>query len=143
VSELRSRFRADFVPDPPCTLASLGEAKSHICGSSWFSKLGTEVARTTPDDVDLLLANEHALAQNQLRDGSWREYFAGKEIFRDIGSRMCDRTALRGYHPTQSEFDVALAKDVAVSQVASGSVPSDLTDLLSALKSRIAKVIPS
>jgi hypothetical protein len=141
LAELNRRFRADFVRDPPCTLASQVEAKSHICGASWFSKLGTEVARMTQSDVDQLLADGYALAQNQLQDGTWLEQFAGKEIFRDIGSRICDRTALRGYNPTQSEFDVALAKDVAKAQVNSSSVPSDLTDLLEALKSRITAAV--
>jgi len=141
LAELRYRFRADFIPDPPCKLESQGDAKNHICGSPWFTKLGTEVARTTPADVDQLLADGYAIAQSQLQDGTWREQFAGKEIFRDIGSRICDRTSLHGYNPTKSEFDVALAKQLAKAQIDSSSVPSDLTDLREALRLRIKNAV--
>jgi len=103
--------------------------------------LGTEVARTAPADIDQLLEDGHARAQSQLQDGTWREHFAGKEILRDIGSRICDRTKLHGYHPTKSEFDVALAKDVANAQLASSSVSSDLIDLLKALNARIKSAV--
>ena len=139
VAELKRRFREPFVSDPPRTLASQVEAKAHICDSSWFKKLASESARTEESHIDQLLADGFTLAQGQLNDGSWRTHFAGKEIFRDIGSRICDRTRITGYIPKGVEFDVDLAKDIAASQVASGSRPTDLVDLLAALKSRIAR----
>jgi hypothetical protein len=131
-------FREPFVVDPPCTLNSQSAANDHICNSSWFQKLDTESARTKASDVDQLLNDRYQEAQNRLDDGSWRIEFAGKEIFHEVGSRIFDRTTNRGYSPTPSEFDIDLAKDIAVSQVSSHSVPMDLVDLLAALKSRIA-----
>ncbi|MGA7500188.1 MAG: hypothetical protein WBX00_25945 [Isosphaeraceae bacterium] len=111
--------------------------------TSWFKKLASESARTEESHIDQLLADGFTLAQSQLNDGSWRAHFAGKEIFRDIGSRMCDRTRITGYIPKGVEFDVDLAKDIAASQVASSSIPLDLSALLAALKRRIAPTPPA
>ena len=140
VAELKRRFREPFVIDPPCTLNSQSAAKDHICNSPWFQKLDTESARTKESDIDQLLNDRYQEAQNRLKDGTWRIEFAGKEIFRETGSRIFDRTMNRGYNPTPADFDIDLAKDIAVSQVASGSRPTDLVDLLAALKSRIARM---
>jgi hypothetical protein len=139
VAESKRRFREPFVIDPPCTLNSQSAAKDHICNSPWFQKLDTESARTKESDIDQLLNDRYQEAQNRLKDGTWRIEFAGKEIFRETGSRIFDRTMNRGYNPTPADFDIDLAKDIAVSQVASGSRPTDLVDLLAALKSRIAR----
>jgi hypothetical protein len=89
------------------------------------------------------LAAAHAAAQANLADGTWRVEFAGKEIYHDVGSRICDRTVLSGYRPTPVEFDIDLAKDVAAWQSANNRVPPDLADLLAALRLRIAGPIPS
>ena len=139
MAELKRRFREPFVVDPPCTLSSHSAARDHICNSPWFQKLDTESARTKESDIDQLLNDRYQEAQNRLKDGTWRIEFAGKEIFRETGSRIFDRTMNRGYNPTPADFDIDLAKDIAVSQVASGSRPTDLVDLLAALKSRIAR----
>jgi hypothetical protein len=146
VAELKRRFRVEFVPDPPCgTIADEAGAIDHICASPWFVKLAGEVARTTHDDVRRLLVGAHQEAQIQLADGTWRQQFAGKEIYRDVGSRICDRTApaLRGYRPTQVEFDVDLAKDVAAGQFASNRVPHDLVELLRALRNQTGAMTAS
>ena len=34
------------MPNPPCTLNSLSDAKAHICDSEWFKKLERESANT-------------------------------------------------------------------------------------------------
>jgi hypothetical protein len=128
VAELKRRFREPFVSDPP---------------SEWFKKLDSETAKTKESDIDRLLNDGFEKAQNRVKDGSWRINFAGKEIFRGIGSRICDRQRMRGYKPTPAEFDIDLAKDIAAWQVKSRSVPPDLTDLLAALKARIARTPPA
>ncbi len=99
--------------------------------------------KTNVPEIEQLLTASHAQALQQIQDSTWRVEFAGKEVFHDIGSRICDQTTIRGYGPTSLEFDIDLAKDVAASQVASGSVPINLVDLLSALKSRIARTPPA
>ena len=46
-------------------------------------------------------------------------------------------------YASSAEFDADLAKEVAAYQVRSGTVPPDLTDLLSALRRRIAPAAPT
>jgi hypothetical protein len=114
-------------------------ARAHICGSTWFVKLVSEIGRSSEADVHALLTGSHAAALARLGDGTWRQDFAGKEILRDIASWMCDRTTIPSFPPSDGEFYSDLAKAVAVSQLANGAVPVDLTDLLTALKARIAR----
>jgi hypothetical protein len=143
VAELKCRFREPFVSDPPCSLDRHDAAKEHICGSEWFKKLESETAKTRESDIDRLLNEGFETAQGRLEDRSWRIEFAGKEIFHDIGSRICDRQKIRGYRPTPVEFDIDLAKDIAAWQLASDAVPPDLVHLLTALKARIARMPPA
>ena len=57
----------------------------------WFRKLDSETERTRASEIDQLLNESFKIARDGLADGSWRTDFAGKEIFHDIGSRICDR----------------------------------------------------
>jgi hypothetical protein len=140
VAELRRRFRHDFVPDPTYPpVDSESQARNHICQSAWFAKLAQEAGRTTVSDVHQLLAAAHLAANQALADGRWKAEFAGKEILRDIGSRICDRTKIPGYRPSSAKFDEDLAKEVGAWQRQNHAIPSDLTDLLSALQQRIAR----
>jgi hypothetical protein len=144
IAEFQRRFREPFVPHPPCDM-TMDEttAMSHLCNSAWFQKLSSECARTTEPDVRRLLNHGQAIAFSSLNDDTWRVEFAGKEIYRDVGSRICDRSRLHGYHPTRAEFDVDLARDVANSQLNRQRVPQDLVDLLAALKLRITRAVIS
>uniref|UniRef100_UPI0013EA21D6 DUF4435 domain-containing protein n=1 Tax=Aquisphaera insulae TaxID=2712864 RepID=UPI0013EA21D6 len=128
VAEIKRRFRDRFISDPPCSPADLATSKKHICDSPWFQKLSSEVARSSESEIEKLLQEKHGVAQESLANGTWRQDFAGKEIFRDACSRICDRTQLkRGMSPT--EFDIDLTKDVAAYQVKASTVPSDLVEL--------------
>jgi hypothetical protein len=140
VADLRRRFHDEFLSDPPCgTISNEVSAFDHICNSKWFLKLEQEFARTTQADVRQLLTAARLTAQSNLANGTWRQEFAGKEIYRDIGSRICNRTdaGLRKYHPSKAEFDIDLARNVADWQSANNGVPQDLADLLPALRFRI------
>jgi hypothetical protein len=139
VAELRKRFRDGFLNDPSCDVDTEVQATDHIVQSPWFQKLPTEVARSTETDVGQLLLSAHGTATLSLSDGSWKDEFAGKEILRDIGSRICDRTKFSGYNPTKAEFDADLAKEIGAWQRQSWAVPPDLVELLQALQLRIAR----
>jgi hypothetical protein len=143
VAELRRRFRSEFIPDPRYPPVDTEvEAQRHICNSPWFLKLASEAGRTTVPDVHRLLSDGHTEATAQLADGRWRVEFAGKEILRGVGSWICDRTKIPHQYSSSAEFDADLAKEVAAYQVRNKQVPPDLTDLLSALKRRIAAPTP-
>jgi hypothetical protein len=141
VAELKHRFRDSFVPDPSLgTIQDEAKALDHICNSDWFRKLSHEANRSTQQDVADLLSDAHQSARSQLVDGSWRTHYAGKEVYHDVASRICDQTHLsvRGRRPSRAEIDVDLAKGIASWQSANQGVPHDLDELLAALRLRIA-----
>ena len=139
VGEFRKRFREGFLSDPNCELSTEVQATDHIIRSPWFQKLPSEVARSTAADVRQLLSDAHAAANLALSDGRWKDEFAGKEILRDVGSRICDRTKFPSYNPTKADFDADLAKEIGAWQRQNNAVPPDLIVLLQALQLRIAR----
>ncbi len=139
VAEMRRRFREGFLGDPSRAVMTQDTAQAHICGSPWFRRLPREIAGTTEADIHQLLDEAHRKAERALADGSWRTEFAGKEILRDVGSRICDRNKIPGYRPTASQFDEDLAKEVGAWQRDNQKVPEDLMELLAALRQRIAR----
>ena len=143
VAELRHRFRESFLTDPKSPPVDNAEAaRDHICDQEWFKKLAFETGRSSEADVHQLLAEAYAKSTSRLSDGTWLAEFAGKEILRDVGSRIFDRGRMRGYSSKGAGFDSDLAKGVAAWQVANNAVPSDLSDLLAALKARIIPPAP-
>lgn len=138
IAELKRRFRESFVPDPKQSVIDEATARAHICGSPWFRKLASEAGRSSEADVHALLAVSYAAASGRIADGSWRQDFAGKEILRDVAGWMCDRTKIPRFPSSDPEFYADLAKAIAVWQVANNAVPADLSNLLAALKARIA-----
>ena len=141
IAELKRRFREDFVPDPNQSVVDEATARAHICGSMWFGRLATELGRSSEADVHVLLANSHVAANARLVDGTWREDFAGKEILRDVAGWMCDRTTIPKFPASDVEYYADLAKEIAASQIANNTAPTDLINLLSALKARIARPV--
>jgi hypothetical protein len=140
VAEFRTRFRKEFLADPNPEINSEAKAQIHVCESLWYKKLAQEVGRSTIPDVHRLLVDAHVVANQCLSDGRWREEFAGKEILRDVESRICHRPKLdsSGSKQAPADFDQDLAKEVGAWQRANDKVPSDLAELLEALQQRIA-----
>jgi hypothetical protein len=89
-----------------------------------------------------LLTRAQGRAQKRLRDGSWRIDFPGKEILHVIGDWIFNRGADRAYRAKGLDFHADLVKVIAAWQVANRAVPSDLSDLLAALKARISPPAP-
>ncbi|MGO9469382.1 MAG: hypothetical protein ACLQIB_28010 [Isosphaeraceae bacterium] len=139
VAELRKRFREDFVSDPTAEIDSKAEALAHVRDSRWFQRLADHARRTTEKDIQRLLSSARRRAGRSLRDGTWTAEFAGKELLHDIASRICHRPGMPGYRPTPAEFDEDIAKDIGAWQRQNKAVPPDLTDLLNALHTRIAR----
>jgi hypothetical protein len=138
VALLRDRFRGRFLVESKTPASSLDEAFSHICDSKWYRALSRKVKSLDERRIRRLLVRAEGKARRSLDDGSWKRDFAGKEIVHHLGSRIFDRTISKTYNPTPSAFAADLAKEVAAWQVANGTVPRDLRDLLQALKARIA-----
>jgi len=138
VADFRRRFRGDFLHDPNPEMQDELQARRHICESGWFKKLAKEAAASTEPEVHRSVKEAHIRATARLADGSWREEFAGKEILRYVGSRICDRTRIHGVVPKGAAFDAELAKQIAAWQKDEKSIPPKLSDLLAALKRQVA-----
>ena len=144
VAELKRRFRDGFIPDPKQSVIDETAARTCICRSPWFQKLarrGESIGRGRRPSTPRF--RNHAAASNRLTDGTWRDDFAGKEVLRDVGSRICDRTTIVRFPASDTEFYSDLAKEIAAWQVANNTVPLASIDLLAALKKRIAPNPPA
>ena len=80
---------------PKCSVDTEVKARDQIVQSPWFQKLAFETRRTTEPDVEQLLLDAHTNANQCLADGRWKDEFVGKEILRDVGSRIFDRPRMR------------------------------------------------
>jgi len=135
---IRRRFRENFINDPPQDLPDLEAAKRHFCESDWFRDLATNTAQTTEADIAGLLETAHDQATIQLADGTWRQEFSGKEIFKDVASRICDRQKFGGIRSSKLHGD--LAEDVAGWQSKTGQVPPELESLHATLRGRVGLI---
>lgn len=138
VDLLRARFRGQFLVEPTAPpVLTEAEAQAHICDSAWFRRLPRRVAAMTYPRIHRLLTRAHVRCDRRIADGTWRIHFAGKQILRDIGSRIFDATRMPKYRPTQAEFDADLAKEIGAWQVSHGAIPPSLIGLRTALMCRI------
>jgi len=135
IAVLKRRFRQNFVTDPKQNVTDEVAARQHICDSEWFKKLATECGRSNEADVHKLLADYYHSASNWIRDGSWKQKFAGKEILRDVAGWMYDQPKINVAKMNHSD----LAKEIAKWQVGNDKIPVDLAELLTALKKRIQR----
>jgi hypothetical protein len=145
VSQIHDRFFDQFVTHPTVPAVETEHAaRGHITQSNWFLALPRKSRGMTEARVHRLLTRAHNRAVKMRRDGSWRTEFSGKEFLRDIGSRIFNHAAApRNYRPSTAGFDIDLAKAIATWQVANNAVPDELSDLLTALKARIAWLPPA
>jgi hypothetical protein len=144
VALIRDRYFDKFMEQPKVPpVTTEASARDHITQSNWFRTLPRKSSRLTEVRVHRLLTRAHARALIRVQNGSWRVDFSGKEFLRLIGNRIFNRAvAPRTYQPGPAEFDSDLAKAVAAWQVANQAVPTDLSDLLAALKARISPPAP-
>jgi hypothetical protein len=140
IAELKRRFREPFVADPSQAVIDQESACNHIINSPWYQKLDKEVDRSREDRVRTLLSENHDKATNWHADGTWRREFAGKELLRHVAGRMWDQTKRTSPLKPDANFYADLAKGIGDWQVNNGAIPLDLTNLLSAIRGRIARL---
>ena len=117
-------------------------ARDHIMQSDWFRKLPCKSSGMTgsphpaaTDKGSYPAHPEDAKRRRQLADRTIRvRNSSAQSAIRSSNGGLAPRT----YRPSPAEFDADLAKGIADWQVANGAVPPDLSDLLNAIKMRIA-----
>jgi hypothetical protein len=133
LAELRQPVIDGFPRHPgPPLVTNLATAEAHICNSPWHIALPAQVAAiTTPGYVAHRLQHFQDLMQQSVTAGDWKRDFSGKELFRNIRDWV-----YRGGTAGSSARDSDLAKSVGTWQRDHGAVPTELTELRSAIRSR-------
>jgi hypothetical protein len=133
IFQYAGEFRNNFTGHPAATIKNEQEAHAHICESEWFTSFAEKANRVDKTEVSNRLNNAYAEAILRIQSGRWRNEFAGKELFRDIRSRIYDSRE-KVASPTVLDSDVALS--IAQWQLANEKVPDELKILREALKMR-------
>ena len=134
VASYAADFRNNFIKHPPANIPNAAAAELHVCNSRWFTSFQDKVPTVTRDEVVNRLQEAHQRAEARVNSGEWTSEFSGKELFRDVRSRIYDSS---DRPVSQSELDADVAKSVAQWQLANGSVPAELTELRTALRMRV------
>lgn len=124
----------DYPKTPPISRISiLQQAFDHVAKSPWRTHLSTRASDILNDgNLEQALKSAHAGYMASLQDGSWVKSFSGKEIFRDLLSRIHDTT-----NTASSEADVDLAKSVGKWHYENGKVPDEIDRIRISIKTRV------
>lgn len=111
-------------------------AIDYITNSVWFNNTRNTALGFMPERINNRIQIEFQAADAKISDGTWRKYFPGKEIYRQIQSHIYDRNPAQK-KPNKTELDIALANSIAQSQLDRDVVSQDLIQLLKAIISRL------
>jgi hypothetical protein len=132
LSRMQVGVSGDFPADPKiANILTVVEAEQHIVTCSWYTQLMPRSSRWTAAGVVLA---ELQAAETDYRtavgNGTWRDEFSGKEIFRQAHSFV--------YQPRNpGSHDSDFAKSIGDWQFSNNQVPADLVTLRSALRVRV------
>ena len=133
IADLREEFLGDFPEHPKCPqVDDQASAERYIVDQDWFKQLKERANTvTTTGEISTRLGKAHVAARGQLSSNDWKRDFSGKELFRDVRGWIYINAPERA---SKSELDVDMARAVAQWQVANGTVPSEVTELRSAIR---------
>ncbi|MBN2498690.1 MAG: DUF4435 domain-containing protein [Deltaproteobacteria bacterium] len=135
IIEMREVTLRDFLPHPTCEeIPDIEQAKSYIEDSAWYSSLDERTQELVrPNYLSDRLKADHDSYGSCLEGDAWIKEFSGKELLHHIRDWIYTRGSGRGI---QRDSDVA--KAVGRWQVENGFIPQVLSELLAALRSRVA-----
>jgi len=115
-------------------VSDLASACSHITSSDWYASFrGNATQIGSPEQIELWIQEAADAYTADLDTDDWQRSFAGKELFRHVRGYI--------YQPplpaSPATYDIDVAKSVARWQVVNDRVPSELSELLAAIQSRI------
>jgi hypothetical protein len=133
IQHLRGQALQDFPSSPGVVhVPDVPAAINRIVSSTWYTQvIGRLNAAVTTAEVTNQINGAFGQYQADLTSGVWVESFSGKEIFRELRSYVYQPQ----HNPGEPDNDVA--KAIGAWQLANNRVPQDITDLLSALRTRV------
>lgn len=129
ITEIHDAVAGQFIGHPRRgTIRTQPEAEAAIFASPWWTTvlpaIGASVAQPS---VEASLQQHHASYSAMLGSGDWRIHFSGKEVLRDVVTRIWTRR-----HSARLHID--FIQSIGRAQRASGQVPGEIKELRAALR---------
>lgn len=133
---LRDAVAAQFIEHPSlASVRSRGDALSAITTSPWWTQVLPSIPTATAlTQLQTSLTQNHAAYVAMIANGEWRTHFSGKEIFREMRSRVWTKKSR-----PNPEGLLDFVKAVAHKQRDYQSVPEEITQLRRELRARVGK----
>lgn len=129
ITEIHDAVAGQFIGHPKRgSIKTQPEAEAAIFASPWWTTVlpavGTSV---TQPSVEASLQQHHASYSAMLGNGDWQMHFSGKEVLRDMVTRIWTRR-----HSARLHID--FIQSIGRAQRASGQVPAEIKELRAALR---------
>ncbi|MCA9537846.1 MAG: hypothetical protein KC620_03095 [Myxococcales bacterium] len=134
ISSLQVNATRDFPSHPKrSAVSTLADGEAYLLGNPWV----TTTAPGTPAlvahaDIRQRLGDAEKTYSAHLTQGSWRQHFAGKEIYEEVSGFVWNQNRMPSAHAD-------LAKMVGEQQRVVGQVPVEISALRAALLARIGQ----
>ncbi|WP_437893542.1 hypothetical protein [Sorangium sp. So ce124] len=135
ITEIRDAVVDDFLEHPRRDrVKSQGDAEAAITGSLWWARV---LPTLQPDwgnvaTIARKLTEHEASYRAMLSTGAWRQEFSGKEILRDLTTRIWTRK-----RPKDPECRLTFVQEIARAQLDLNRVPQEIRELRTAIRRRI------
>lgn len=132
ITEIRDGVAQRFIEHPKRGgIKTQADAESAIFQSPWWSAVLPNIgATTTQPRVQASLQSHHASYSAMLGNGQWRTHFSGKEVLRDIVTRVWTRK-----RSSRAHFD--FIQSIGRAQRLSGQAPAEVNELRVALRGHV------
>jgi len=133
IAETRRTVIEDFPTHPAQSVVDQQTAVTYLLSQKWWNDIQVYAQTLTPADLQARLIQHHANVMTWFVNGNWRNEFPGRELFRRIRSQVYTKPAQGASTAAQDED---MAKEIGEWQVAKNRIPQELSELLTALKTR-------
>ncbi len=135
ITEMGDAVTADFSGHPKHReVASQQQAENAIFASPWWTNALPSLAPTWGDKVAISarLAKHEASYRAMLTNTAWQQEFSGKEILQEIVTKVWTRK-----RPADPQGRLELVRAIALAQRDQKRLPSEVTELRTAILTRI------
>ncbi|WP_437629800.1 hypothetical protein [Sorangium sp. So ce854] len=135
ITEIRDAVVGDFLEHPGRDrVRTQGDAEAAITGSPWWARV---LPTLQPDwgnaaTITRKLQDHEASYRAMLSTGAWRREFSGKEILRELTTRIWTRK-----RPKDPECRLTFVQEIARAQRELNRVPQEIRELRTSIRRRI------